>query len=155
MRTEILDEFGAVRSALVGIAEGIDVQHDAIEFQLSPKTMEHHNLPRVDIGTLEPESFGVELMELAIAAFLRALRAEYRPGRPYALRPLVREAVLDRRANDAGGCLRAQRQTFAVLPVFESVHFSFDDVGDLADGPREQRCRLDQRHLHVAIAVLP
>ncbi len=75
---------------------------------------QHHDLLGVDVGPGKAQRLDVELVKLAVAALLRALVAEHRARGPHALRPLVGQIVLDRRAHDAGGGLRAQRQAVAV-----------------------------------------
>ena len=93
-------------------------------------------------------------MELPITALLRPLVTEHRSRHPDALRALVGEVVLDRRAYDAGGGFGTKRKTLAVQLVLERVHLLFDDVGDFADRADEQRRRLDDRDAQVAITVL-
>jgi len=61
--------------------------------------------------------------------------------------------VLDRRADDARGGLRAQRQALAVEPILEAVHLVLDDIGRVADAAHEQRRRFDDRHAQIAVAV--
>ncbi len=141
-------------TAFLGIADGIDVQGNAVETQRAPQPLQHDDLLGVDVGTFETQRFDIELVKLAVTALLRTLVAEYRPCGPHALRTIVREIVLDRGAHDAGGCFRTQRQALTIEPIFERVHFLFDDVGDLADRAHEQRSGFDQGHLHVTIAVL-
>ena len=104
-------------------------------------------------GPGEAQRLGVELVELAVAALLRALVAEHRAREPDALRPLVDEVVLDRGAHDARRRLGPQRQALAVQPILERVHLLLDDVGGFADRAHEQRRGLDDRHAQVAVAV--
>ena len=120
----------------------------------APQPRQHHDLLGVDVGARESQRLDVELVELPVAAFLRALVAEHRAAGPHALRPLVGERMLDRGADDAGGRLGTQRQALAVELVLERVHLVFDDVGRIADAADEQRRRLDDRHAHVPVAVL-
>ncbi len=97
---------------------------DAVEPEPAPQPRQHHDLLGVDVGPGKAERLDVELVELAVAALLRALVAEHRPGGPHALRPLVGQVVLDRRAHDARGRLGAQRQALAVQPS-SNVYISF------------------------------
>ena len=131
--------------ALVRVADRVDLQLDAGQPERLPQSREHHDLLGVDVGAGEAQRFGVDLVELPIAALLRALVAEHRAAGPHALRALVGQVVLDRRAHDAGGRLRAQRQRLAVQLVLEGVHLVLDDVGELADAAHEERRRLDDR----------
>ncbi len=154
IRAEVFHQVSAMRAAFVRIADGIDVQDNAIKAQPAPQAIEHDDLLGVDIGTVEPQRFGVELVELSVTALLWTFVPEHGPRGPYALRAFVSQIVLDRGTDDAGGRFRTQRQAFTIEPILERVHLVLDDVGDLADRAHEQRCRLDQRHLHVAIPVL-
>ena len=143
-----------MREPLVRVADRIDLQREVRQLQRFPQAREHHDLLGVGVGALEAERLGVDLVELPVAALLRALVAEHRPARPHALRALVGEVVLDRRAHDAGRGLRAQRQGLAVELVLERVHLLLDHVGELADAADEEGGRLHDGHPDVAVAVL-
>ncbi len=68
-----------MRAALVGVADRVDLEPDAVgEAELAPQPREHHDLLGVDVGPGEAERLDVELVELAVAALLRALVAEHR-----------------------------------------------------------------------------
>ena len=86
---EMRDQRVAMRAALAGIADRIDRERDAGEAERAPQPRQHDDLLGVDVGPGEAERLDVELVELAIAALLRALVAEHRPAGPDALRPLV------------------------------------------------------------------
>ena len=142
----------AWRSA--AIADRVDRQADRVgEPEVAPQPREQDHLLGVDVRPGEAQRLDVELVELAVAALLRALVAEHRPGEPHPLRPLVAEVVLDRRAHDARGRFRPQRQALAGELVVERVHLLLDDVGHRADRAHEERRLLDDRHAQVAIAV--
>ena len=86
---EIGDQLVSVREAVVAVAERIHVQPDAVgQPQLVPQPREHDDLLGVDVGAFEAQRLDVELMELAIAAPLRALVTEHRPRQPG--RPLLK-----------------------------------------------------------------
>ena len=78
------------------------------------------------------EGFDVELVELPVAALLRALVAKHRAHLPNAQRAVVQRVVLVDGAHHAGRGLGTQRQAVAVHAVFEGVHLLLDDVGHLA-----------------------
>ena len=97
----------------------------------------------------------VELPELAVAAGLRAVVAEHRPGRRqlHRLRPGL-HAVLDVGTDDARGGLRAQCPRLRLLRARrEPEQLLLDDVGDLADPALEDRRLLEQRRLDRPVAV--
>ncbi len=137
MPLEVLDQCLAMRAALVGIADRIDRERDTVEPERTPEPRQHDDLLGVDIRAREAERLDVELMELPIATLLRALVPEHRTAGPCAQRPLVEDAVLDRRAHDAGRRFRPQRQALAVQLVLERVHLVLDDVGVRADAAHE------------------
>ena len=93
------------------------------------------------------DHLGVDLVELAIAARLRALVAEERSPAPelHGLRKRV-HAVLDVCAADRGCRLRAKRQAAPAL-VLEREHLLLDDVRGLPDSPCEQLSLLEHRRL--------
>jgi hypothetical protein len=100
------------------------------------------------------QRFGVDLVELPVTALLRTFVTEHGAAGPHALRPIVGEVVLDRRADDAGGRFRTQRERLAVQLVLERIHLMLDDVRVLADAAHEQRGRFHDRHAHVPVPVL-
>jgi hypothetical protein len=133
----------------------VDGQRDAVgEAEFAPQAGQQHDLLDIDVRAGETQRLHVELVKLAITPLLRALVAEHRTAGPHPLRPLVAEVVFDRRADDARGRFRTQRQPFAVELVLERVHLLLDDVGVLADATHEQRGGLDDRNADVAVAVL-
>ena len=90
MALEMGDEVGAMRAALVGIADRVDREPDALgETELTPQARQHDDLLGVDVRAGEAERLDVELMELPVAALLRALVAEHRAARPHALGTLI------------------------------------------------------------------
>ena len=100
------------------------------------------------------DDLGVELVELAEAALLRPLVAEGRAVRRDLERRILLPALAQIGAADAGGELGPQRDRFPAA-VLERVHFLRDDVGGLADRPREHRGLLDRRHLDALEPVEP
>ena len=81
MLLEVRDQRGAVRAALVGLAEAVE-----LEAHVAPSTRPrsrqqraaHQDQLGVDVRPGEAERLDVELVELAIAALLRPLVAEHR-----------------------------------------------------------------------------
>ena len=151
---EMRDQRVAMSEPLGGVADRIDLQSDIGKAERLPQAREHHDLLGVDVGTREAERLDIDLVELPIAAFLRALVAEHRAAGPDPLRALVDQVVLDGGAHDAGRRLRAQRQRLAVQLVLERVHLVLDHIRVLADAAHEQRRRFHDGHAHVPIAVL-
>ena len=105
----------------------------------------------VGLGTREAEALDAELVGLPIAPGLRPLVAEERPDVEEPLRPLREQVVLEHRAHDRRGPLRAQRHAAAAL-VGERVHLFLDDVGRLADAAHEEFGRLEHRRADLAVA---
>eukprot|EP00611_Tribonema_gayanum_P012703 TRINITY_DN2336_c0_g1_i3.p1 TRINITY_DN2336_c0_g1~~TRINITY_DN2336_c0_g1_i3.p1 ORF type:complete len:704 (-),score=109.00 TRINITY_DN2336_c0_g1_i3:16-2127(-) len=149
---EIGDQRGAVIGAAAGGAQGIDLQLETAESQPLPELGGDGDHFDIDVGRRNAEGFDVELMELPIAAGLRALVAEHRAGAPDALLLVEQDAVLDAGANHASGQLRAQRQRFAAA-ILEGIHLLFDDIGHFADRALEQLGALDHRQPQFAVAV--
>ncbi len=92
------------------------------------------------------------MRELAEAALLRPLVAEHRTAREKLKRQVLREPVGEHGTDDAGGIFRPQRDLLAAA-VGEGVHFLGDDVGRLADGPREHLGKLEDRRRDLLIPV--
>ena len=106
-------------------------------FQSLPQACPSQNQLRIDVRAGEAEGFDVDLVKLAIPAFLRFFVAEHRSLDQTLQALIVREAVGDRRAHHARGRFGPQRQALPTL-VDERVHLLFDDVGEFADGTLEE-----------------
>lgn len=150
---QIRDQFLAMRRALFGLTERIQFEADAGESEVVPQTLAHHDDFGVGVRPGEAERLHADLMELAITPALRTLMTEHRTDVPQTLRAVVQQVVLDGRAHDRRGVLRAHRQMLAVERVGEAVHLLLDDVGHFADAAREQLRVLDDRRADVLIAV--
>ena len=150
MRLKVLEERLAVRGAFRRLTERIDFKLHFLNAQRLPEAGGHEDHFRVDIRTREAESLAAELIELTIAAALRTLVAEHRTEVPDTARGVVKHVVLDRRADNARGVLRTQRQPLTVQGVFEGIHFLLHDVSRFTDTVREEVRRLK----HRAVAVL-
>ena len=153
MLLKVGDQLGAVRSTSRAVAERVDLEADASEAEPLPESARHHDHLDVDVWAGVAQRLHTDLMELAVAALLRALVAEHGPHVPKPARAVVEQTVLDGGAHAAGGALGAQGQLLAVERILERIHLLLDDVGDLADGALEQGRRLDQRHADRAVAV--
>ncbi len=145
-------EGGAVGGAALLASEGVQQQpHPRQPECLVTRPGDRDGLG-VDRGVLGADGLHVELLELAVAARLRALVAERRAGRPELHRELaVVQAVLQRRAHHPGGELGPQRDR-AAAPVGEGVHLLGHDVGRLADAPGEQLGVLEDGNLDIGVA---
>ena len=132
--------------------ERVDLQRDLADAEASPQPGRQADQLGVDVRAGHAVSLGADLMELAIAAFLRFLVAKHRSGIPQSLSLVVQQAVFDTSPHAAGGPFRAQGQTVAVA-VGKRVHFLFDDIGDFADGTGEQFGFFDQRQTNFVIAI--
>ncbi len=153
MRLEVLDQAGAISGATLAVAERVDLQHRPVAHA---ERVEHigGQGDHLDIAERigDAQQFDPDLMELAQPTLLRALVAEHRAAIEDTQRQPRREAVRDEGADDAGGVLRAQRQPVAA-PVREGVHLLGDDVGGVAERPREHLGELEDRRRDLAVAV--
>src|SRR5690606_39937523 len=77
---------------------------------------------------------------------------EHRAAAPELLLAVVQQAVRQARADDAGRCLRAQRQAVAAAGL-ERVHLLLDDVRRLADRAAKELRFLEDRDAEAVIVV--
>ncbi len=89
--------------------------------QLTPPARGQHNQLRVDVRALQAKHFGADLMELAVATFLRALVTEHWPDVPQTLFLIVQQTMFDAGTYAARRPFRTQRQAVAIA-VFEGIH---------------------------------
>ncbi len=105
-----------------------DVLGDA---QLTPPARGQHNQLRVDVRALQAKHFGADLMELAVATFLRALVTEHWPDVPQTLFLIVQQTMFD------AGTYAARRpsgRSVRLSPLRSSkVYIFFNHVGHFAD----------------------
>src|SRR3546814_7319368 len=71
--------------------------------QALPEARQHDDELGVDVRAGKAQGLDVDLVELAVAAALRAFVAEYGADAVDALRPVVQQIVLDAGAHHAGG----------------------------------------------------
>ena len=89
------------------------------------------------------DDLGADLIELAVAAFLRTLAAELRADVEELVEAAIPELVLDIGADYAGGVFGAEGEglafvAFGSAAIFPGEHFFRDDVGLFADAAGEQ-----------------
>ena len=107
----------------------------------------------VDGGSRVADRLRVPLVELAVAAGLRAIVAEHRTdgGEPNRLVPGL-HPVLEVGAHDAGGVLGAER-AHLVAARLEPEQLLLDDVRPLPEAALEDRRQLEERRLDGGVAV--
>ena len=154
---EISNQLCTMTSAFVQLPKRIQLQLDAVQSKVIPKTGAHQNLLGVNIGAGIAEGLDADLIELAITPFLRPLMAEHLPHVVQTLWMLRCQLVLNDRTHATGRALRTQSQRLAIQAVDEGIHLFFDDVSHFADGALKKRSRLDNRQTNrpVAIALQP
>ena len=150
---EMRDQRLAMRAALLGLPEGVELELDALQAEIRPQTMAQQDHLGVGIRAGQPERLEPHLMKLTVPALLRALVPEHRPGVPEPARAVVQQVVLDRAAHDAGRALGPQRELLAIERVGEGIHLLFDDVGDLADAAHEEPRVLDDGRADALVAI--
>jgi hypothetical protein len=98
-----------VGAALVGLAQAVEFQPPVAEAQRGPQVHGQQDQLGVDLGP-PAQRLGADLVELAIAAALRALVPEHRAHVVQALAAVVQQVVLDHGAHQAGRAFGAQAQ---------------------------------------------
>ena len=98
------------------------------------------------------DHLGVDLVELAEAALLRALVAEHRTMRGELQRRILLPALGQIRARDAGSEFRTQRKRISAA-VLERVHLLRHDVGRLAQRAREDGGAFEHRNVDALETV--
>ena len=142
------DEHGPALRA----ADGVDQQLEAVEPDTAQDLDHHLDHFGVDRRRFGPDRLGADLVELPVAALLRALAAEHRADVVELLHAgLLVQPVLDLGADHRRRVLGPQRQRGPV--IVEGVHLLADDVGLLADAAREQRGLLEDRRADLAVVV--
>ena len=142
-------QLGDVGRPAGGVADRVEVDLDAREPGVAVEARAELDDLGVDGRPGVADRLDVELPELAVAAGLRPVVAEHRPGlgQLHRLRPGL-HPVLDIGPDDAGRRLRAERPCLAFLgPRREPEELLLDDVGDLADAALEDVGLLEQRRL--------
>jgi hypothetical protein len=146
VRGEVGDQRRAVGVAALGVAERVDLQHDAFgdaeRAQDVPARRDHLGIGQRLGGA---QDLGADLVELPVAALLRPLVAEHRAGIEHLARQVrLGQPVRDQGAADAGGVLGAQRDRIAAA-ILEGIHLLRDDVGGVAEAAGEDARVLEDR----------
>ena len=145
MAFEIIDQRRAPRLARLGVAERIELKRHAVsDVQFLQQLVAEGEQLHVGLRLGCSDDLGIELVELAEAALLRALVAKGRAvGRDLERRILL-PTFAEISAADAGGELGAKRDRFPAA-ILERIHLLRDDVGRFTDRPGEYGSLLDRR----------
>ncbi len=100
------------------------------------------------------DHLGIELVELAEAALLRAFVAEQGPVGGDLERRILLPALAQKSARDARGEFGTQSERITAA-ILERIHLLRDDIGGFAERAREDRGRFEHGHLDPAEAVEP
>ena len=153
MRLEMRDQRRTPRIARLGIAQRVELQRHAVgNAQFVQQLIRQHEQFDIRRRFGSTDHFGVDLVELAEAALLRAFVTEHRAVRRDLQGRILLPPLGQIGACDAGGEFRAQRQRIAAA-VLEGVHFLRDDIGRLAERAREHRGRLEHGQLDALEAI--
>ena len=148
MRLEMGDQRGAPGFAAFRVAQRVEVEGHAFRHaQLTQQLVGQHQ--QLDIGRrlARAQDFGVELVELAEAALLRALVTEQRTMGRDLQRRILLPTLGNIGARDAGGEFGAQGDAVAAA-ILERVHFLRHDVGAFAQRTGEHRGRFKDGHFN-------
>jgi hypothetical protein len=137
----------------VGVAERVELERHAFgDAELLQELVGHDEELDIGLRAVGADDLGVDLVELAEAALLRALVPERGAVGGELERRVLLPAVGEVGAGDAGGEFGAQGQAVAAA-ILERVHLLGDDVGGLADRAGEHLRRFEHRHLDAAEGV--
>ena len=146
MGGEVLDQRGTIGRPALGIAERIDLEHRALGHaerdQDVPAAGDH-----LGIGQRfgRAQHLDPDLVELPVAALLRAFVAEHRARvEDLARQVRLREPVRDQRAADPRRHLGAERDGIPA-PVGEGIHLLHHDVRGIAEAAGEDTGILEDR----------
>ena len=152
-RFQLLPQALDVLRTAVAVAHRIDQQLETGEAGALEDL--HHHLDHFGIhrGGFRADGLGADLVELPVAALLRALAAEHGAEVVELLHAgTLVEPVLDVGADHRSGVLRPQREGAAVA-VLEGVHLLGDDVGFLAHAAREQLRLLEDGRADFVVVI--
>ena len=150
-KQELLQQLPILRAAAV-IAQRGDLQPEPVQAQRAEPGVGDGDHLGVQRRVVDADRLDADLLQLAVAAGLRALVAEERARVTQLDRQRAAvQAVFDHRAHHPGGALRPQRHR-AVAAVGERVHLLGHHVGGLADAAGEQRGVLEDGQLDIAVA---
>ena len=147
------DECCAVDGAALGIAERVELEHDA---PADPERLQNPAAQRddLDVGLRlgDPDQLDADLVKLAEAPLLRSLIPEHRAAVEELEGHILHQSAREHSPHDPGRILRAQRHLLAA-PVGERVHLLGDDVGGFADRAGEDFGELEDRRRNLGKAV--
>ena len=152
-RFQLLPQALDVLRTAVAVAHGIDQKLET--GQASPLEDFHHHLDHlgIHVSGFRADGLGADLVELPVAALLRALAPEHGPQVVELLHAgTLVEPVLDVGADHRCRALGPQREGAAVA-VLEGVHFLGDNVGFLAHAAREQLRLLEDGRADFVVVV--
>ena len=149
---EILDQCSAPGFAAVAIAQRVEMQRHAGDTEFLEQLVGHGEQFDIGLWFTRADDFSIDLVELAIAPFLRAFVAEQRAMRRQLDRRVLLPPVRQEGARDPGGEFGAQRQAFAAA-IVEGVHFLADHVGRFADRAAENFGLFEHGHFDAAEAI--
>ncbi len=136
------------------ISDRVDLESEA-QPEFARQLLDHDQQLGVARGVGASEHFDPELIELPVAALLRALAPEHRARVIEALLGVAAiESGLDIRADHAGSAFRTKREGgLGLVAIGEQVHLLFDDIGGLAGRALVEPGALDQRNSNLTEAV--
>ncbi len=155
MVVEIINQCRTPSVAARRIAQRIELQrHTVIDAEFFEQLIRHHQ--QFDIGRRfrRTDNLCIDLVELPIAALLRAFISKQWPVHRQLHRRILLPAIGQIRPSNACGKFGSKRNRIATT-VVERVHFFRHDIGRLAKAPREYGSRLDHRHLQALEAIKP
>jgi hypothetical protein len=149
----VVDQRRAIGMAARRVAERIELELGALQDAERAEDLGPQG-DDLDIaqGLSHADELDIDLMELPEATLLRALVAEHRSAGEELQRQILGEAIRENRAHDPGGVFRPQRDLFATA-IGEGVHLLGDDIGGLADRPREDFGEFEDRGRDLLIAI--
>ena len=130
------------------------MQGHVVNAQLLQQLIRHRQQLHIGLRLARADHLGVDLVELAVAALLRALVAEQRAVGGDLERRILLPAIGEVGARDARGELRAQGERIPAA-VLEGIHLLRHHIGRLAQRTREHLGLFEHRHFHPAEAVQP
>jgi hypothetical protein len=150
---QVVDQRRAIGGTALGVAERVDLEPRVVPHAEAAQDL-HAGRDHLDVGLGlgHADQLDADLVELALAALLRPLVAEHRPGIEEFQRHVLGEAERRHRARDAGGVLRPQHDVLPAL-VGEGVHLLGDDVGRVAEAALEDVDELEDRRDDLREAV--
>ncbi len=144
MTGEMLDQLCAPPIATLRVAQRVELERDAADAKLGEQLCPEGERFDVRLRFAGADDLGIQLVELAEAALLRALIAEGGAVGRDLERGILLPTFGQIGARDPGRELRPQRDRIA-RTIVEAVHFLRHHVGGLAHCPREHRGRLNHR----------